>query len=197
MPNTKDMRYVRTERAIRTAFMELVAERPVGSITASAVCRHAGISRNAFYLHHSGIAELYTAMVDELRDDARTECIASAERVAASGSFDDQLVPAALNVLEKHEYLLRALLPADDGTLVRRLAEGLEEAYVEAALLFGEHGGSTEHRLRCAFSAWAILGLLQRWFELTDRPISELSPYFADFMVGIQDGATRFLTREA
>ena len=193
MTNTEDMRFVRTEKAIRSAFMELVSEGPVGSITASAVCRRAGISRNAFYLHHAGVAALYATLVDELVADAREECLASAQRVAVSGTPDDDLVPAGLAVLGKHEYLLRVLLPADDGSLVKRLAEGLENAYVEAALTFGEHGGSPEYRLRSAFTAWALLGLLRRWFELTDLPLTDLAPLLTDVLAGIQDGATRFL----
>lgn len=196
MPNKQDMRFVRTEEAMRSAFMELVAEAPVESITASAVCRKAGISRNAFYLHHSGVAALYGAMVDELLSDVRETCLASAKRVSASGALDEELVPAGVAVLEKHEELLRALLPSDDGSLAKRLADGIADAYVQVALIFGERGGSLEHRLRCAYSAWAIIGLLQRWFDLTDRPLSGILPYLSDFNAGIQVGATRFLTGE-
>lgn len=193
MANTDDMRYVRTEAAMRSAFMELVSEQPVASVTASAVCRRAGISRNALYLHHSGVAELYSAMVDEVVADIRRECVASAERVIASNAVDDELVPAGIAAVERHEGLLRALLPSDDGSLAKLLAEGIADAYVEAALLFGGHGGSREHRLRCAYSAWAFLGILQRWFELTDEPVSGLLPYISDFNADMQAGATRFL----
>ena len=59
MANKEDLRCVRAERAIRSAFMELVSEVPVASVTVSAICRHAAISRNAFYLHHAGVMELY------------------------------------------------------------------------------------------------------------------------------------------
>lgn len=193
MPNTEDLRYVRTEAAMRSAFMELVGEGPVGSITASEVCRRAGISRNAFYLHHSGVNELYAAMVDELLADIRVACLASAEKVIASGEIDEGLVPSGIEMLAKHEGLLRALLPSDDGSLAKRLANGIADAYVEAALLFGEHGGSVEHRLRCTFAAWAFLGILQQWIDLTDEPISGLLPYASNFNAGIQAGATQFL----
>ena len=196
MANTQDLRFVRTEKAMRSAFMELLKEGPLGSITASAVCRRAGISRNAFYLHHSGVAALYAAMVDGLLADVRATCLASAEKVSASKAVDEELVPLGLAELEKHEGLLRALLPSDDGSLAKLLAEGITDAYVQAALVFGERGASLEHRLRCSFSAWAFLGILQRWFELTDLPISGLQPYLADFQAGIQVEATRFLTGE-
>lgn len=88
MTDTDDLRFVRTEVAMRSAFMELVANRPVASVTASDVCRMAGISRNAFYLHHSGVAALYAAMVDELLADVREACLDFAERVSMSGDVN-------------------------------------------------------------------------------------------------------------
>ena len=58
MARTNDLRYVRTETAIRETFMTLVNEMPVSSITASELCRRARISRNAFYLHYASVPAL-------------------------------------------------------------------------------------------------------------------------------------------
>ncbi|MBR3317340.1 MAG: TetR/AcrR family transcriptional regulator [Atopobiaceae bacterium] len=196
MANTEDLRYVRTESALRSAFMELVSEGPIRAVTVSAVCKRAGISRNAFYLHHAGVAQLYAAMVDELLDDVRAACVASAERVLATGALDEDLVPSGLAMLAKHEGLLRALLPSDDGSLAKCLADGIAGAYFEAAQVFGGPGSSLEHRLRCAFSAWAVLGILQRWIELSDAPIEDLMPYLSKFHAGIQKEATQYLMGE-
>ena len=171
MANTEDLRYLRTERAIRSAFMELVAEAPVSSITASALCRRAGISRNAFYLHHANVSALYAALVGELVDDIRSESLASADRRAKTG--EDDFEAAIIGALTIHEDVLRSLLPSDDGSLAVRLADSIEEAFVEAALQFGEHGGSAEHRLRCAFSAWALVGFARRWLAGTGQPLEE------------------------
>lgn len=193
MANTDDLRFVRTEAAMRAAFMELVSEQPVESITASAVCRRAEISRNAFYLHHSGVAALYSAMVDELLDDMRAACVASAERMAATGEPDEELTPSVIDVLARHEGLLRALLPSDDGSLAKRLAGGIANGYAEAASVLSEQGRSPEFLLRCAYLAWALLGILQRWIEITDESISCLLPYVSDFKESMQAGAMRLL----
>ena len=193
MANTDDRRFVRTEAAIRSAFLELVRDSPVASVTASDVCRRAGISRNAFYLHHSGVAALYAAMVDELLADMRATCFASAERMAASGEPDEELTPSVISVLARHEGLLRALLPSDDGSLAKRLAGGIADAYEEAASVLSEQGRSPEFRLRCAFLAWALLGILQRWLEITDEPVSGLLPYVSDFNASIREGVAWLL----
>ena len=193
MANIDDLRFVRTEDAIRSAFMELVSEQPVGSITASAVCRRAGISRNAFYLHHSGIAELYAAMIGELLEDVRTECLASSERAVSTGTTDKAFSSALVGAIARHEKLLRALLPADDGTLAARLAEGVEEAYAESSFAFGERSGSWEHRLWSSFGAWALVGAVRRWVLGCDRPLSELLPQFETMQSGVLEASTRFL----
>ena len=173
--------------------MELVSEHPVDTITVSAVCRCAGISRNAFYLHHSGVGVLYAAMIDELLSDVRTECLASSARVIASGVADETFSSAVLGALCKHEKLLRALLPADDGTLVARLAEGVEEAYAESSFAFGERGESWEYRLWGSFGAWALVGAVRRWVLGYNRPLTELMPQFATMQAGLLEASTRFL----
>lgn len=177
MANVEDLRYIRTEKAIRSAFMELVAEKPVNSVTATDVCRRAGISRNAFYLHHASIAGLYAELVGELVESIRAESLASADRRTASGGKDD-FEAAIVGVLAQYEPVLRALLPSDDGSLVEQLAEGVENAFVEAALRLGEHGGSFDQRLNCAFSAWALVGFVRRWIAETDHPLADGMSHF-------------------
>ena len=194
MANDKDPRYARTEAAIRSAFLELVHNAPVTSVTASSVCRQAGISRNAFYLHHSGVAALYVAMVDELLADVRGACLSFAEKVSASGNNDEGFIPLVLSALVRHEGLLRALLPSDDGAIAKRLADGMADAYVEASLVLSDQGNSLENRLRCTFSAWALMGFMQRWLSLTDRPIQEMLPYLSEFHAGVLAEAMHYLT---
>jgi AcrR family transcriptional regulator len=192
MTNTKDLRYVRTEEAIRKAFMDLVGETPIASITASAVCRRAGISRNAFYLHHASVSDLYAAMVGELVNDVRTESLSSAERRASTGA-DDVFYESIVMLLARHENLLRALLPSDDGSLAKCLADGIEAAFIEAALHFGERGGSLEHQLHCAYAAWALVGFASRWIADTDRPLPEGLETFQELHESAVNASVRFL----
>ena len=195
MANTEDLRYVRTEAALRSAFMELAQEKPVAAVTASDICRRAGISRNAFYLHHAGVSELYATLVGELVDDMRIESIVSFGSRASTGR-DDKFDEAILGILSRHEELLRSLLPADDGTLAKLLAEGIEGAFIEAALTFGPHGDGAEHHLRCAFSAWAMVGLVSRWISQTDRPLDEAIGLFHRLHESVVEDSARYLLEE-
>ncbi|MBP3893340.1 MAG: hypothetical protein J6D34_04780 [Atopobiaceae bacterium] len=175
--------------------MKSVAEMPVSSVTVSAICRDASISRNAFYLHHGSVLELYATLIGELVDDVRAECLASAERRSLTGA-DDEFYGAIIGSLARHERLLRALLPSDDGSLAKCLAEGLEEAFVEAALRFGEHGKSFDHRLNCAYSAWALIGLATRWIAQTDQPLTESLARFRQLHASAVDVSVRYLMGE-
>ena len=196
MTNDNDPRYVRTEAAIRSAFLDLVREAPVASVTASDICRKAGISRNAFYLHHSCVSALYIAMFDELFADVRGACLVFMGRVSESGNINEEFMPLMLSALAQHEELLRALLPSDDGAIAKSLADGMADAYVDAALVLSVQGDSLEHRLRCAFSAWALMGFMQRWLSLTDQPLSEMLPYLSELHAGVQADAVRYLAGE-
>ena len=62
----EDRRVVRTKKAIRSSFAELLSEKDYGNITVSDICRTAEISRGTFYLHYSNIP----AVLDELLEDA-------------------------------------------------------------------------------------------------------------------------------
>ena len=195
MANTDDLRYIRTEGAIRDAFMGLVAERSVSSVTVSELCRRAGISRNAFYLHYSGVQVLYSALVGELVSDIRSEGLASSKRRASTGR-DDALVPSLVDALARREGLLRALRPSDDGTLSKSLSGGIADALVDAALYFGERGGNFEHRLRCAYTAWGIVGFVSLWVSRTERPLSEALPHFEELQASAIEASATYLMKE-
>lgn len=47
-----DSRVLKTEQAIKEAFMELVKEKGYNQVTVSDICKKANINRNTFYLHY-------------------------------------------------------------------------------------------------------------------------------------------------
>ena len=64
---------------------------------------------------------------------------------------------------------------------------------MEAALRFGEHGGSFEHRLRCAYAAWALVGFVQRWIADSDRPLTEGMARFRELHASASESAAKYL----
>lgn len=193
MPNKDDIRYQCTEQSIRNAYLSLAAEFQNEQITATSLCKAANISRNAFYQHYANVSDLYSTMVDEVVMEIRDRCLQSADKVISTSSFDEALNSAIIDALSSHEKLLRTVLPMDTGALSRRLADGIADSYVDAALKFGEHGGSLDHKLSCSFAAWGLIGLIRQWIKDSGRPISEARPYFDAMQYAISNAATDYL----
>lgn len=61
-----DLRVIRTKKAIRQAFAELMSEKPLEAITVSDVASQALINRKTFYAHYSGVHEIIAEIEDEI-----------------------------------------------------------------------------------------------------------------------------------
>ena len=61
-----DIRIERTERAIKQAFMELRAQKPLEKIKVKELCDLACINKSTFYAHYQDIYALANAMEDEM-----------------------------------------------------------------------------------------------------------------------------------
>lgn len=194
MANKEDFRYKATEDAIVKAFMELAEGKRACEVPVSELCKRAGISRNAFYLHYSGMADLCHTLVDGLMSEIERECLASTEKVLTTNGFDENLPSAILDAFEVHEELLRVLMSADNGETSCYLASALERVYADAANAFGEPFETREHRLICAFAAWAHVGFIKKWFAETDQPLSEARPCFVELESHIMDPHFHLLT---
>lgn len=60
-----DIRIEKTERAIKQAFMELRAQKPLEKIKVKELCDLACINKSTFYAHYQDIYALANAMEDE------------------------------------------------------------------------------------------------------------------------------------
>ncbi|HIW76558.1 MULTISPECIES: TetR/AcrR family transcriptional regulator [Gordonibacter] len=79
---TRDRRFVRTEKAIRDAFLRLIEEQDFHKITVTAIAREADIDRKTFYLHYETVDAVADAIV---REKAETFV-----RLLREGSFFDR-----------------------------------------------------------------------------------------------------------
>lgn len=61
----KDKRYLKTEKAIRSEFFNLLKENNYKDITVEKLCENAMISKNTFYAHYSGKDALFETIIDE------------------------------------------------------------------------------------------------------------------------------------
>ena len=64
-----DLRVMRTRKAIKQSFEEMVSEAGLGKITVKALAERAGINRKTFYLHYETLEALYDNVMNEIMDD--------------------------------------------------------------------------------------------------------------------------------
>ena len=78
----EDRRVVRTKKAIRSAFAELLSEKDYNDITVTDIAERADINRKTFYLHYTSLDDL----VDEIEHEMVDELLEKIE--ATAGSLD-------------------------------------------------------------------------------------------------------------
>ncbi len=61
-----DLRVIKTKKAIRQAFAELMSKKPLDEISVSDVAEAALINRKTFYSHYAGVHEIIAEIEDEI-----------------------------------------------------------------------------------------------------------------------------------
>lgn len=85
--NKNDLRYQKTDEAIRNAFLEYVEDASFDTVHVSDICKRAGISRRAFYSHYDDKYGLLAALFQKLKDDIRRELTPGIVEQMMAGDF--------------------------------------------------------------------------------------------------------------
>lgn len=120
-----DIRIQKTETAIKNAFMELRAQKPIEKITVKELCRLAQINKSTFYAHYDDIYALSDAM--------QAETIAFvlgtiSQQQEWSVKKPGALTRAIFQAISAHRSLINGLFPLRERT---RLANALETGIKE------------------------------------------------------------------
>jgi len=70
--NENDARVVQTKKALHEALLALLKSKPLESVSVSALCREASVSRGAFYMHYREVRALFDEHVQHLLQDLET-----------------------------------------------------------------------------------------------------------------------------
>lgn len=65
-----DLRIIKTQESIKSAFMELMKEKPLEKISVVELARKARINKGTFYLHYADIYDLYDKMISDIMEEA-------------------------------------------------------------------------------------------------------------------------------
>lgn len=94
-----DLRIKKTKRAIRSAFFELIKEKPLEKITVREIAERAEINKTTFYAHYETVYDL----VDQLEQEAVAEVISQLSTVQGLLSAPRDFVREMYALLSKNQ----------------------------------------------------------------------------------------------
>jgi AcrR family transcriptional regulator len=157
---TGDRRVQRTRRALRLAFVSLLAERGWDWVTVQAVCERADVGRSTFYMHFQGKEDLLEGGLDDLRHELRRQATDERESEAT-------LLPFARGLIEhvrEQRRLFRAIVGRRSGHVVQMRFRAMVRELVAEDL--ARHAAPSWHRDAAAhYVAGALVELLAWWME--------------------------------
>lgn len=173
---TKDARVIQSREALRTAFLDLLKQKPFKDVTIRTITEHAGIGYNTFFRHNSSKDELLKEVVaDEIK------CLMELSMAALGEVNTKEAAEAICGYVAKHRVLWSALLAAGAVDTLRE--EFIRLSWIEA-----------EKRIKGTESVPAELGVLLvasgtiellAWWLRQKKPISvvRLSAIYEELVV--------------
>ena len=130
MADKYDLRAIKSKRAIRDAFLQLLSEKGYGSVTVKDISERALINRKTFYSHYETKEDLYNEIMEETLDKfTANHFIDSLHRTA--GKEQNEIVISVLDAIKsvRREFLI--LFNDDTNTAFKdSLKKKLREALI-------------------------------------------------------------------
>ncbi len=169
-----DRRIIKTKRAIRNAFAELLAEKEINNITVKDIADKADIDRKTFYNYYSGVYQV----IDEIEN----EIISALESTISDVDFNnalqnpqiifERLTKIINSDIEFYGHLLRMTTNVN---LITKISDLLKEK-VKAALAQQVNIDPLKRELIANFAISGMISTYQQWFS-SDRsyPVEKFS----------------------
>ena len=170
-----DRRVLKTKRAIRNAFIKLLAEKDINDITVTNIADEADIDRKTLYNYYGGIFEIREELENELASllDQAIKEIDFANNIKNPLHIFEILT----SILTEHLELCGYLMKLNANSHIVRKIDGLLKSKLKEAMKQSTVITSTENIDLCAdFIASGLLSVYQNWFN-SDRsaPLKEVS----------------------
>ncbi len=171
-----DRRVVRTRKAIREAFLNLLRSEDYDRVTITAVAREADIDRKTFYLHYDSVDDV----LDEFIRERAEQMVASLreESLAQGGGVDVADLFARLSVALVQDYsitenMVRHVSPEK---LLSKVEGPLTEAIVECDALGLASAMGPYLSYGVSFLCGGLLSSYRHWLAIdSDMPLENLA----------------------
>ncbi|MFT4105322.1 MAG: TetR/AcrR family transcriptional regulator [Lacrimispora sp.] len=162
MESKIDKRIIKSQAAIQSTFLEMLADRGFDEITVKDIADKANISRKTFYLHYVDKYDLMDRIVDQRLMDLKDICELKKDMKFVEGTV------IWFQYFERHQAFFSALFMSQSTTLFRkRLLDFMADQLIPK--IKKDNGGDYDLILK-KFLSMAVLGILESYFlnELGD-----------------------------
>ncbi len=172
----EDKRNVKTERLIRSVFLELLKEKSINKITVAEISRKADLGRGTFYLHYSDVYDLYESIEKEVIDKLKEMFKESFPTTDTNNSM--KLVTALVGYIENNKELFKILVSSDTGNTMYKIKKSFYSDVFDENTAINPMMNSQYSFTESVFVVSGIIGVLERWimdgFKVSSSSIAEM-----------------------
>lgn len=187
MTHTVDKRVLKTKKAIKDAFINLLMQEPYEKITVSQIAEYGFINRNTFYLHYTDKDDLLDQLTKESLNRLRKSMDVDVFEVRHGASPEQILHKAVKSTFESIQVdidFYKAVLHDDNiPYLFFKIHNVIRDHFLEIS-------SNPDHLIYIEFISSGILGLIRYWIM---HPHQFTVENVADAMVLIQKNSMRDL----
>lgn len=191
--NTRDLRFVKTEELIRSAFLSCACENTIENIHIKDICAKARISRNAFYSHYETKYDLLEAVYQDVERKILEELTPEIITNLSAGSIYDT-TGWCIKTVDENREILRILSKCSQ----TRFREMISRTFLDGTLTAVYSGISavendTLLQLSRGYITDGLSGILTYWLEDSSCISRE---ELAGMLTDISKGAVEYFYRK-
>ncbi|MCR5145138.1 MAG: TetR/AcrR family transcriptional regulator [Lachnospiraceae bacterium] len=154
----------RTDKAIRTSFVEILQNKPLDKITVQDICNAAEINRATFYRYYVDIYDLFDTISQMFFDKLFTDVVAGRKENYEKHLSDEQLnndmyarICRAVDVIEEEKDLCFLLINSSNHIFAMKLVHAIEQITIT------ENISDDNLRLNLRFMCGGIFSVIIDW----------------------------------
>lgn len=176
--NCNDLRYIKTEDNLKSAFLKLLENHPLEEISITALCAKARCSRNAFYQHYQTKYDLFHSIMNDMLsvivDGTRP-------KFTDKNDIDDHMIQEysfrLLDIVNAHRNDILSMLKGNNLTPVF-LSDSIYHSFLQHLLLFTDPEKITEQeKIITKYIASGIAGFIEQWIKNENISIDDAKLY--------------------
>ncbi len=159
----EDLRFQKTELAIRDSFFELIKHKTSNEITVSEISRHALLGRGTFYQHYKSIEDLVRAIEDEAISDMEEIYDKNAQKKKVENV--SCLIVYLIDYFDKNKDKILLLIRNSNGEFTSRAVNIFVRKYISCEYKESQEKLLRQDIIEGTFAICGFIGVINRWMS--------------------------------